>query len=461
MVTRAYIENIRDTARFWLPYNRITAEAALTAVLQDGLPDWDPTSDALLSRAIPLLVDVLRVQTEVSHEQLKRGLAAFAEGRDLDAIFLGPPTVIRTTGESDLDYLERGLNSLLGLSIGSLPSIEQCARLALSTIVEVVAVTALNRQDVALYALKADQTLLVAAEVTQVVEYVNHRDRVIAGVQITAPEPTIIPYRIRVQARYDPMRETGAALSAAIRTAIYAYLERVQELGASIYRSAIVDAAYVPGVQTVSVAEPAYDLAGPSLILTPAAGDVSGHSAKVEARVAPVEGHPIDSVTVTDGGDDYTAVPTVTATGGGGAGAVLTAVLTGGRVTGVTVTDGGDDYTAPPELEFVRGAGDTTGAGAAATAVVPVWTGPIIAADVVDGGGDYTAAPDLSILPGTQGMGATFTVALGSGVNAGTVASVTVDTGGSHWRGGLQYDHCPLYLCPATEDDVIVEVVAI
>lgn len=60
----------------------------------------------------------------------------------------------------------------------------------------------------------------------------------------------------------------------------------------------------------------------------------------------------VTSVTISDGGEGYTAAPTVTFSGGGGTGAAGTAVLTNGKVTSVTMTNNGTGYTTPPTVTF-------------------------------------------------------------------------------------------------------------
>ncbi len=58
----------------------------------------------------------------------------------------------------------------------------------------------------------------------------------------------------------------------------------------------------------------------------------------------------VTAVTVTDGGSGYSAVPTVTFIGGGGAGALATATITGGAVTAIHVVTGGRGYTSAPTV---------------------------------------------------------------------------------------------------------------
>ena len=460
MVTRQYIENIREQARLWQPYDQAAAEQALRQYLQLGLPDWDPAADSLLSRSIPLLVDVLRIQSETAHAQVRRGLLAFAEGPDLDLLGLGPPPVFRFPGEADDDYRVRIANAQAGLNIGALDSIEQDARLAMPIITDVAAITAPNRQDVSVFAVKAGRALLTATEATSAQEYLNARDGVIAGVQITVRQPTEVPYTIRVRVRYDASRENGTALSAVVRSEIYKFLAAQERLGSPVYRSAIYDAAYVSAVERVEVIEPEYDLAPPYLTVKRAAGDTTGHSARVEARVTP-DHVGVASAPVTAGGTGYVAATTTAAFTGGVAlvAATATVEIAEGVVTGLLITDPGVYSTAPTGVAIAD-----TGGGSGATAdltTMPLHSGDITVADVLDPGGDYTATPIIELLPGIEGTGAAFTVVMGTGNEAQQLASVTVTNGGRLFRAGLQYDYCPLFVCPATDAGVIIEMVAI
>jgi hypothetical protein len=68
----------------------------------------------------------------------------------------------------------------------------------------------------------------------------------------------------------------------------------------------------------------------------------------------------VASVTVTNGGADYTSAPTVTI----GGNATATATISGGKVTAITVTAAGYNYLTPPTITFTGGGGS----GATATA---------------------------------------------------------------------------------------------
>ncbi len=63
------------------------------------------------------------------------------------------------------------------------------------------------------------------------------------------------------------------------------------------------------------------------------------------------------AVGITAAGSGYTAVPTVTLTGGGGSGATVTASITSGTISGLTITANGTGYTSAPAISFSGGGG--------------------------------------------------------------------------------------------------------
>src|SRR5690606_32808119 len=82
----------------------------------------------------------------------------------------------------------------------------------------------------------------------------------------------------------------------------------------------------------------------------------------------------IKSIAITDGGSGYSSPPTVSFTGGGGSGAVATAVVSAGRVTAInfapdaiTEVQNGSSYTSVPTIVL-------SGGGTGATAVASIFT---------------------------------------------------------------------------------------
>ena len=349
MVTREYIDTIRESASFWAPYDQANGVRSLKAYLQAGLPDWNADPDDLLSRSIPLMVEWNRLQSESAHQQIRRALLPYAEGDDLDVLGVGPPFVPRLPSEADDDYRPRIANSRLGLNIGSLISVAGFAREGLTTIVDVLPVIALNRQDISVWALKASTTQLTTAERTQLLDYLRDEDegRLIAGVQVTAPAPTIVPYTISVSIRHDASRENTAQLRDAVRAAIYAWLADNQKLGRPVYRSAISDAAFIDGVRDVVVLQPQHNLAPPELVIS---GGDPAIPARAVIRVTAATGA-ITALDILDAGDGYQSAPTVgllANSGIEGSGATFTATLgsgtTEGQVTAISIDNGGSDY---------------------------------------------------------------------------------------------------------------------
>ena len=149
---------------------------------------------------------------------------------------------------------------------------------------------------------------------------------------------------------------------------------------------------------------------------------LSGGGGTGATATATVSGRSLTALTVTYGGSDYTAAPTVSLSGGGGTGATATATISGGVVTGFTVASGGSNYTSAPTATLGGGGG----AGATATATVS--GRPLTALTVTNGGSGYTVAPAV-VLSGGGGTGATATATISGGV----VTGFTVANGGSNY----------------------------
>jgi hypothetical protein len=90
-------------------------------------------------------------------------------------------------------------------------------------------------------------------------------------------------------------------------------------------------------------------------------------AANTKVRVLGINPSGVRTITVPNGqgGSGYTEAPKVLISGGGGSGALATAVVEGGVVTKVIVTSAGLGYTSAPNVEFQGGGG--TGANATAT----------------------------------------------------------------------------------------------
>jgi hypothetical protein len=73
-------------------------------------------------------------------------------------------------------------------------------------------------------------------------------------------------------------------------------------------------------------------------------------------------GAPLGAATVLAGGIEFTTVPTIAFSGGGGTGASATATIAGGAITAITITSPGSGYTSAPAVVITGGGGVTASA---------------------------------------------------------------------------------------------------
>ena len=148
----------------------------------------------------------------------------------------------------------------------------------------------------------------------------------------------------------------------------------------------------------------------------------------------------VQGISVDTAGSQYSSVPLVNITGGGGSGATATAVISGGAVIAIDITSKGSGYTSVPTISFTGGGGN----GASATATINTAaqflageriysTDFAISAGVVDatpinlheikidtGGAGYTAPPTVTIANAPSGgTNATATATISNGVVTG------------------------------------------
>ena len=132
------------------------------------------------------------------------------------------------------------------------------------------------------------------------------------------------------------------------------------------------------------------------------------------------------AINVTSGGGGYTTQPLVSITGGGAPNstqATAVAQITDGRVTGINVTSGGR-YTKVAGLPTITISGGG-GAGATASAVV---TWPIDAINITDAGTQYTYEPSITLKSGSGAVGY-------ASILNGKIESIIVTFGGADYFG--------------------------
>lgn len=127
---------------------------------------------------------------------------------------------------------------------------------------------------------------------------------------------------------------------------------------------------------------------------------------------------------VTTAGAGYTSAPTITDNGGT---ATYQAVVGGAVNTSITIANGGRNYTYPPQIMFAASGAP----GVQATATCTISAGAINAVTVVNQGAGYTNAPVISVVNDprdTTGTGASLTCTL---TGSGTVTAVLVTNHGT------------------------------
>ncbi len=149
----------------------------------------------------------------------------------------------------------------------------------------------------------------------------------------------------------------------------------------------------------------------------------AGDTVTVAAATAILSGGPIERITLSSGGYNYVS-PVVAFSGGGGSGATATATVVGGVITEIVIVDGGDGYTAAPTV-YITDAGGGTGA---IVASVDIGTSSVSQIVINDGGAGYREIPTVTL----TGGGATTAATVGSvTVGPSSITSIVIDTPGS------------------------------
>lgn len=127
---------------------------------------------------------------------------------------------------------------------------------------------------------------------------------------------------------------------------------------------------------------------------------------------------------VTTAGAGYTSAPVITDNGGT---ATYQAVVGGAVNTSITIANGGRNYTYPPQILFAA----PSNPGVQATATCTISAGAINAVTVVNQGAGYTNAPVISVVNDprdTTGTGAVLSCIL---TGAGTITAILVTNHGT------------------------------
>lgn len=137
------------------------------------------------------------------------------------------------------------------------------------------------------------------------------------------------------------------------------------------------------------------------------------------AATATINKHKVGSITIVNAGADYATAPTVTlsAPPTGGTQATATATVVAGEITAFTITAEGTGYVTAPTVTISGGGGS----GAIGTAVL---VGPVTAVTITDPGQDY---PSATVgFSGGGGTGAAATASVGDVANPFISALATI-----------------------------------
>ncbi|MEW6257431.1 MAG: phage tail sheath subtilisin-like domain-containing protein [Pseudomonadota bacterium] len=235
----------------------------------------------------------------------------------------------------------------------------------------------------------------------------------------TAPnaDPILWPYNEPVLLKGSAAQALSLGVAGTLKSAIdgifdqhgaYVFVVRVEEGGtpAETLSNLVGDQAAMTGVWAALKCEPKF-------ALKPRIAIVPGFTAST-----PADG--IASITIANQGVGYQSTPTITLTGGNGAGATAEAVFADGKVTGAIIRRAGAGYTLAPAVVISGG-----GSGAAATATLT--GGAVTAIAVTQGGAGYVTPPAVTITGDGEGAEAVAVLA------GGVVTAITVTEGGGDY----------------------------
>lgn len=174
-----------------------------------------------------------------------------------------------------------------------------------------------------------------------------------------------------------------------------------------------------------------------ALVTTAGAGYTSApvitDSAGTATYSAVIGGAVNTTITISNGGKNYTYPPLIVISGPGNPGvqATATSTISAGAVNAVTVVNQGAGYTSAPTISVINDPRDTTGQNCTLTCVL-TGSGTVTAVLVTNNGNPVTAVPTLTF----TGGGYT-SLAAATAICCFTVTAVTVTSAGSGYSGNV------------------------
>jgi len=153
----------------------------------------------------------------------------------------------------------------------------------------------------------------------------------------------------------------------------------------------------------------------------PTVSFAGGTPEETAAATAVINKHKVASLTITNAGQDYATAPTISISapsGENGVQATATCAVSGGAINAITITNPGSGYTSAPTVTL-------SGGGGTLAVLTAVLGGPVIAVNVTDAGKGFDAIPTVAFTGG-GGTGASATANLGDVANAFISALQTV-----------------------------------
>ena len=240
MVTLDYLRGLPEPS-FGVGFDRSAITNNAVAAIQGVVSGWEYTGRGRLARALDAIIETIWTYGEINQAQAIRTLGAFAVGNDLTHL-AAADGIMRRTGEGDEDLRRRWTESSVLLSVGTNARNEANAFTALAAVADVQARVRTNRQDVDLYALKADLATLSDAEWDDVIQYGNSRSEIIMGVTVHRANPTIVEYSTALAVTYHSSRIDQVSLEASIEAQLERYIDDARVLGRPVNASAIIAA---------------------------------------------------------------------------------------------------------------------------------------------------------------------------------------------------------------------------
>ena len=252
---------LRQTARIRPAFDRAQAEAQLLENIRAADPEFDPDRDEIIQRALPLIAEAGFVLVEMAVNAVDASLLARAMGDDLVDIGIDRG-VLPIAGEDPDDYRERIANA----SGRSIPVTLGDYRTAVPNwdpgIVDVQPVrNPANRDEVFIYALRADLTALTADERTALSAHFTLEDNKMANlVGVSAKEVTQTPYDLTMTVHHKA-GVIPSSIAETVRLAVEEYVEAEQRIGAAVYLSKLQGlATRFEDVVRVELTSPSADL---------------------------------------------------------------------------------------------------------------------------------------------------------------------------------------------------------